>query len=125
VAIISQVQLAVETAPNTATRLQAQVSYQLNFSKCEALGQFVFLEQVALCCTDPSGDLHLSTLYKSCVLAQAERVSRSVQAEVDLASLQVQHQSLNLVENEALYVRVTLVPYTPQATENVSNPVYL
>lgn len=124
-AIISQVQLAVETTPNTSALLQAQVSYQINFSKCEALGQFVFLEQVALCCTDPSGDVHLSTLYKSCVLAQVDRVNRNLEAEIDFARLQAQHQALGLMEKEALYVRVTLVPYTPQATENVSNPVYL
>lgn len=124
-AIISQVQLTIETVSNTSDMLHAQVSYQLNFSKCEALGEFIFLEQVALCCTDPTDDLHLSTLYKSCVKAQSERVNRTLQTEVELASLRAQHQSLNLTDNEALYVRVTLVPYTPQATENMSNPVYL
>jgi hypothetical protein len=121
VAIISQVKLIVETNPD----YQARVSYQLNFSKCEALGQFVFLEQVNLFTTDPAGDRYLATLYKTCVKAQTGCLNRDLQVAIPLRQVLTEPGGMLATGEEALYVRVTLVPYAPQTVENLSNPVYL
>ena len=124
-AIISQVTLIVETEPQNTHQCQAQVNYQLNFSKCEALGQFIFLEQVNLFRTDPAGDQHLATLYKTCVKAQTTCLNRAMQMPLVFTQLRIEQGELLENEGEALYVRVTLVPYAPQKVENLSNPVYL
>lgn len=124
-AIISQIKLIVDMNSELSAHYQARVSYQLNFSKCEALGQFVFLEQVNLFATDPAGDRYLATLYKTCVKAQTMCLNRDLQTEISLTQALAEQDGMLANGEEALYVRVSLVPYAPQTVENLSNPVFI
>jgi hypothetical protein len=127
-AIVDQITFSM-TRTAAADLYAVRLCYQMSFSKCEVLAQFVYLEQAILCRMEATGDQILGTLYKNCVRTQNDPILRELALSLPLNEwLQsgVPDASPVIVEEKnALYVRVTLVPYLPQECQSLSNLVYL
>ncbi|OUD14425.1 hypothetical protein [Thioflexithrix psekupsensis] len=108
-----------------------QLRYKMSFSKCEALSQFVYLEQAMLCRMAATENQVLGTLHKTCVRAQHDPIVRELELSPPLLAHWlhcIDPDSLNptqIEDKKAFYVRVDLVPYLPQESQNTSNLVYL
>jgi hypothetical protein len=108
-------------------RRRVTVSYRVCFSNCEAMADSVFRETVTLRGEDPFWDQHLITLRSTCIEAIQGCRDRSVIANVAESVLDEDKDTIILgwvLGNEdEVYARVTLTPFTPSGSSGDSNIV--
>lgn len=126
-ALVSNVKLAIEKG-GEGERRKVAVHYTINFTKAEVLASTVYVEHVALFGADPGEDDHLVTLRKSAIRAQEEVTERKFMVSVSRDSLDEDGDTIILgspiaADEDEIYARVVLTPFTPKGTSSTSNLV--
>lgn len=123
---INNVRLEIGRADDRRQR-RVTVHYQVCFSSCEALAGSVFVERVVLRGDDPIWDDNLTTLRNTCVRATQGCVDRTISTIVSASSLDEDPDTIIfgwvIGDQDEIYARVTLTPFTPTGAERDSNTV--
>lgn len=125
-ASIQNVSLKISNAERSDQK-RVTVSYKICFSSCEALAGSVFVEKVVLRGDDPVWDDNLITLRNTCTKAVSGCVDRTLTATVARSTLDEDPDTIIfgwvVGDEDEIYARVTLTPFSPSGAERDSNVV--
>lgn len=130
-ATVSNVVLNIQKGGGGSRRL-VTVNYRLCFTQCEALAGSAFKETVILRGDDALWDENRIILSNSCVRATDGCVNRAISQSVSRSALDEDGDTIvtlfgweiaRIADQDELYVRIELTPFTPSGSSADSNIV--